>query len=47
MSRCTTGMITDAGCGNGIVGGLLMIAEVKKAKDSFRCVSDLWLRRPR
>jgi hypothetical protein len=35
------GMMTADGCGNGAVGGLLVIAEVKKAKDSFRCVSDL------
>lgn len=34
-------MMTDEGCGNGTVGGLLVMADVKKAKDSFRCTSDL------
>ena len=32
-------MMTDEGCGNGTVGGLLVMADVKKAKDSFRCAS--------
>lgn len=33
--------MTDEGCGNGAVGGLFVMADVKKAKDSFRCASDL------
>ena len=41
MSFCATGMMTDEGCGNGTVGGLLVMADVKKANDSFRCASDL------
>jgi len=41
MSFCATGMMTDEGCGNGTVGGLFAMADVKKAKDSLRCVSAL------
>lgn len=33
--------MTDEGWGSGVAGGLLVIAEVKNASDSFRWVSDL------
>jgi hypothetical protein len=39
--------MTDPGWGNGSPGAMPLMAVVRKARDSFRCLSALWLSRPR